>query len=902
MSGKPIDIGAIKAFVECVVCHEVCRNVKIQPCFHMICVNCLNNLAEERGEDKLNCVVCTCPFSTYVLEDRHENQFLKNVIVGVILVESPDKVCGDCGKRKDLLDASEKNLNRKTKNLDGKSDLRSTLAARNGSKSSDPANVYYEGPASDEDRDTDNPSVVTTDAFKFRSQFTTSPSSSSTPGNSNRNSCLSTLPVESQDNSSESSLSSLNTTEFTNQPCGISMASKPLSLLSSQSSFESTHSSPPRSVTLELGSQQMGEEVQIQVPPDSHKTDSLLFEAASKVSKSDRSPLQVSLEYKSGEGPVEASDSDSSPMIIPSITFGTDNQTLTTTTGSVLPGSCDKHESDLKGQSIETPPHIVPDLETLQHVVRSDSNKFCAIDDNKDQKNGSSDLKASLSGQGAPELQLLSPSATPKTHEFVCQSNTNTALMDESERQSKNGNEGSQPKVTVPKIIEWKYEPTAVIPSSGAVDPLTNESECQSKAVVLTADESKSDSEAVAPPTNESERQSKAVVSSENESECNSKVVDPPAKESECQSKLVVPSADESESHSDVVALPLNEPETVVTTVDYIEGPQLVVPRSHKSATSFCCNCSRGMCHSCATEHLDTTSSKEHYVWVTSESVDMKELIKSVYIQNVKCRKNHSISLQMYCHVCEQRFCSLCEGHEDHKKETISDMNNKCEELVSYSALFDEALEKVDQLRKKSLASEIYGAVEQSQAASQSSQPTSGNEGSKQSRGKGETKSRNKKVKSELARNEGGIETAARKENIDSSTPKTPLSKSLEPKSEMDDPEHQEDPSGEEQSIGDKRLALLLERWRQYKMRFDNISFLCKMLIQFGQPDSVDDFGKFFKDQLKELIGYLPKQDADELLTKHRGLLDTDAKPPSATDEESPSTVRKYSIKVTTFP
>ena len=101
----------------------------------------------------------------------------------------------------------------------------------------------------------------------------------------------------------------------------------------------------------------------------------------------------------------------------------------------------------------------------------------------------------------------------------------------------------------------------------------------------------------------------------------------------------------------------------------------------------------------------------------------------------------------------------------------------------------------------------------------------------------------------------------------------------------MDNPEHQKDPSGEEQSIGDKRLALL-ERWRQYKMRFDNISFLCKMLIQFGQPDSVADFGKFFKEQLKKLIGYLPEQDSAEFLEINRKLLDTVEKPPSATDEK----------------
>ena len=536
----------------------------------MICINCLNNLAIDREEDKLNCVVCECPFSTYVLKERHENQFLKNVIVGVIVVKSPDAMCGDCDKRKDLLDASEKNLNRKTENMDGKSDLQSTLAAQNGSKSSDPANVHYEGSASDEDRDADN--RATTDAFKFRSQFTTSPSSSSTPGNSNRNSYLSTMPFESQDNSSESSLSSLNPMELTNQSLEVSIASKPLFLLSSQSSYESTHSSPPHSVTTELGSQLMEEEVQIQVPPVSHETKSLLFEAASMVAQSERSPLQVSLEYKSREGPVEASDSDSSPMIVPSITFGTDNQAIKATTGSVLPGSCDKHESDLKCQSIETP-HIMPDLESLQHVVPFDSNKFSANDDNKDQEIGSSDLKASLSGQSAPELQLLSPPTTPKTNEVVCQSNTNTFLTEESECQSKNGNAGSQPEVTVPEIIEWKCEPTAVIPSSEAVDPLTNESQCQSKAVapptneserqsravVPTADESKSDLEAVAPPTNESERQSKAVVTSENESECHSEVVDPPTKESECQSKLVVPSADESEIHSDVVALPLNK-------------------------------------------------------------------------------------------------------------------------------------------------------------------------------------------------------------------------------------------------------------------------------------------------------------------------------------------------------
>ena len=89
-------------------------------------------------------------------------------------------------------------------------------------------------------------------------------------------------------------------------------------------------------------------------------------------------------------------------------------------------------------------------------------------------------------------------------------------------------------------------------------------------------------------------------------------------------------------------------------------------------------------------------------------------------------------------------------------------MNNECAELASDSALFDEALEKVDQLRKISLASEIYGAVEQSQAASQSSQPTSRNEGSKQSRGKGKTKLRIQKVKSEQPRNKGEIETASK--------------------------------------------------------------------------------------------------------------------------------------------
>ena len=803
MSGEPIDIGDIEEYLKCVVCFELCIKVKILPCMHMICVKCVEELHGRDGEednDKLNCGVCECPFSTTVLKERHENQFLKNVIVGMIVVKSPDELCGDCDKRDD----PGKSTNRKSHNLAGKSDLQSTLTTQNSSDSSDSSKVLHHGSALDKDLNTDKPSsvtaAVTRDDFTFRSKYTSSPFQySPSRENPNRNSLSPSKyepesPGAKSDTSSDSIVSLSNTIEVRNQSLEVPMASNtfefeshtmeapvdsPLSPLNSQSFGAPTNSSPSHSSTLQLGNQ---------------------FIESSQES------------------------------------------------------SCAEYESDSKCQPTEAPPKV-PNLTSLQHATLFDTTS--AKDDDNDQKNGISDLNASSSGQKTSELERRSLRTTPKTDEYDCQPNANTPPIDETECQARDD---------VPKKDPAESQPEAVVPT-------IIESKCQSETDILYTDESECHQQADVSPTNESD----------------------------CQSKSDLPSTDESDSHSEADAPlsnePDNQPKAVVITLNDVECLQMVVPRQMR-ATSFCCNCSRGMCYSCAAEHPNTPTSKDHYVWVTSEPLNIMELVKSVYIKNTKCYKNHGMSLQMYCHKCNLRFCGSCEKHKGHMKEKISDMKNECAELASDSALFDEVLQKVDQLRRKSLTGEIYGAVEQS-AASQSSQPTNRNEGSKQSRGKGKSKSRNKNVKSELPKNEEEIETAARKDKIGSLTPENefqhPLSKPLEPNSEMDNPEHQEDPSGEEQSIGDKRLALLLERWRQYKMRFDNISFLCKMLIQFGQPDSVADFGRFFKDQLKELIGYLPEQDSAEFLEKNRKLLDSDEEPPSAT-------VRKCSIKVPTFP
>ena len=373
--------------------------------------------------------------------------------------------------------------------------------------------------------------------------------------------------------------------------------------------------------------------------------------------------------------------------------------------------------------------------------------------------------------------------------------------------------------------------------------PDANESACQSNTAVPVVDESQYQPHGLIHGTNKYNFQSDQDVSTTDESEC--------------QSKAEFPSAEDSERQT------------------------MTVPRERKCCTSFCYNCTLDMCQSCAAEHVNTSDSKEHYVWIVCEPLNIAEAVRSIYRETHKCLELHPVSDQMYCHDCDKRFCLTCQQHEGHSQEKISDMKNAREKLAAHLAKFDEVLEMVDRMRKICLSSEIYSTVEQSQTASQS-QFTRGSERSKQSKGKGKTEPQNMSEKSELTRNKREVKSAARKNKIDSSTPENefenPPAKALKPKTKKGNVEHQGDPSGEEHSIGVERLALL-ERWRQNKMRFDNISFLCKMLIQFGQPYTrgASKFETFFRSQLMELLCYLSEQ---QFLKMYHDAISTDTKKP----------------------
>ena len=832
MSGTPIDIEVIRKYLKCIFCLKLATEPIPLPCFHIICSVCLDELdgrIRDVKNEKLNCTVCECPFSSRPMENTRECPFLSNLAVVAAVEPEYGVLCGVCAKTESnrIDDIPEADINGETA-LAAEEDQQSALSPPNASVSSGRTHSPHS-------ESTYLDTCTTQSSREITPEFQSHPTSAP-PQN---------MSYET-DKDRDSSWSSPTALEFINP------------------SFEA-ESPQSLSHAIELGSHSA--EAPTDITPST--TDKFELGCQSTERDSSQSPQNTpELLIQSIEAPLQAaSHDDSLPMSSPIINSESDGQALETES-SVL----ERLSRNDLGSSPQIPfPPMPPraastadESETTIGLIVSSKEaselrskpvdsamreSACesetivyAIDDSECQSRPvaipreESDCRSEVVGPLADDPEYKSEAVVSHTkHESECQSNNVAPPSNESE---------SEPRAVVPGDESERQSKALLSPG--------NESGCQSKVSVSPQYESGNESESLVSAIEESEFKSGAVAPPINELECQSKDDASPRNESECLSNGNAHTTEVSVFQSEAVAPPTNESDdqskAVVPTPNDSECQPTIVPPSEKCCSRFCGDCSLDMCESCSVEHTSKPSSKEHYIWVTSEAPDISKLVQCVYTTVNTCEQKHSFL--KFCHDCNRRFCP-CEKHETHKWENISEMKKERTELASCVALFDEVLEMVDQMRKTSLASEIYGAVNKSNAAKQSSPSARRNEGSKQSRGKRKSKSRIHSVDSDITSNKGDVEAEVERE-------------------------------------------ALYKRWRQYRMRFDNMSLYGKMIIQFGQPDSGLEFETTFRESLRELICYLPEQTSAKLLYDHQVLLKIQAEQPPTNPREF---VFKFSIR-----